>query len=124
MNVVLVVSPVRVVTRLVTGSSTAAQVLVGAKALIVGSILMLRWRAESHPGRRCHPRTRSGFAFGSERRPHQAVFQQLCTPLCVADIGFAARDVTHMSGVDHPDLVDVVFENPVHWFPIHPGDKP
>ena len=26
-----------------------------------------------------------------------------------------------MPGIDHPNLVDIVFQHPVHWFPVHPG---
>ena len=58
-------------------------------------------------------------ALGHERRAHQPVLDQLCTPLGVSNIGFAARHVPRMASIDHPDLPDSILQHPMDGFPIH-----
>ena len=61
----------------------------------------------------------AGGPLRNERRADKTMLDQLRPPLRVSDISLAARNVTHVTGVDHPHRGDSVLEDPVNRFPIH-----
>jgi hypothetical protein len=44
---------------------------------------------------------------------------KLRPPPGIANVGLAARNVAHVTRVDHPYPLDRVFEDPVDWLPVH-----